>query len=580
LLKILGSGTALAVGGTAPSFAQQESDYWTLVAIPDTQFYAASDRLSAYARDQTEWIAENLDSENIRFVTHEGDMVDDGSATTQWDRIDEAMSTLDGLIPYSTLPGNHDWGVTNDKSSSIQNYTDYFGPARFDSRTWYGGAGPTSAGLNSYQLFSAGGYDFLHLALEWEPSGTVTDASTPLGWGQSILDEYSDHATILTTHSYLRDDGRRAETVQEVNGDGNSGNDVWQELIEPNPQIFLVLNGHYVEDDGEYHQVSPNIADLPVYELAANYQDRSNGGNGWFRLVQFYPGGGEDESDRIQVRTYSPSIDEYETDDDSEFSFDVDFDDRFTGFSENLEKRSFQQGTNGYEGSVDTNLIEAQPETTFTTAKTITIDTRDPQSTSNEAQALVRFDGIFGDSDDQIPTGVSVHRATLLVETVDGGDGAAVHRMLANWSDEDTWASTDGGIQADGDEAVTTPETETGAVSTGSTSIDVTESVQRWADGEPNHGWAFLPLGEDGWDFETSEGGTPPRLTVRYEACLSIPQAISDENGEIGNKEISRAKDLWREIEEVPGTCGKTISNEQISYLKDVWRTGGTVTDK
>lgn len=390
LLGALGSGAVIAVGGTAPTPARAATEYWTLVALPDTQFYSAFESLSEYARDQTEWVVENRDSENIRFVTHEGDLVDDGSDTAEWDRIDEAMSTLDGQVPYSAPPGNHDWAETNDKSSSIRNYTDYFGPSRFDGRSWYGGSGPTSDGLNSYQLFSAGGYDFLHLALEWEPSGTVSDASTPLGWARSVLDDHPDRATILTTHSYLRDDGRRSSTSYDASGSGNSGEVVWEELVEPNAQIFLVLNGHWSVDDGEYHQVSSNADGRDVYEIVANYQDRSNGGNGWMRLLEFRPGDGDDAPDRIRVRSYSPSLDEYETDGDSAFAFDLDFDSRF-----------------------------------------------DP--------------------------------------------------------------------------------------------------------------------------------------------CLSVPEAISGDDDKIDNQEISEAKDYWREVEEVPGTCGETISNEQISYLKDVWRTEGTV---
>jgi len=48
------------------------------------------------------------------------------------------------------------------------------------------------------------------------------------------------------------------------------------------------------------------------------------------RLVQFIQGGGSDGQDRIQVRTYSPSLDQFATDSSSQFSFDLDFTARFT----------------------------------------------------------------------------------------------------------------------------------------------------------------------------------------------------------------------------------------------------------
>jgi hypothetical protein len=52
-----------------------------------------------------------------------------------------------------------------------------------------------------------------------------------------------------------------------------------------------------------------------VHTLLADYQNRANGGDGWLRLLEFSPAANE-----IQVRTYSPTRDEYETDEDSEFT--------------------------------------------------------------------------------------------------------------------------------------------------------------------------------------------------------------------------------------------------------------------
>jgi hypothetical protein len=332
VLKKAGVGVgAVTLGTVTATPAQSAPDYWTFVPIPDTQFYSETDELITYAEDQINWVADNLENERIRFVSHVGDMVEHGDRTEEWDRIDSAMSPLHGDVPYSTLPGNHDWATWWDKDSSIQNYLDYFGPSNFEEFSWFGGA--SSNGLNTYQTFTGGDFEFLHLALEFEPRGSVDDPDTPLGWAQSVLDNHADLPTILTTHSYLRDDGRRADRVQSYDNAGNSGETVWKELVAPNPQIFMVLNGHWTVDDGEAHQVSTNDDGLDVYEVMADYQDRNNGGDGWMRLVQFVPGGGSDGDDRIRVRTYNPTEDEedkYETDGDSEFSFDLSFDDRFS----------------------------------------------------------------------------------------------------------------------------------------------------------------------------------------------------------------------------------------------------------
>lgn len=355
VLKTLSAGVGLAtIGGTAGSAAAD--DYWTIVALTDTQYYARDER---FGREQTEWIVDNLEEENIAFVSHGGDIVHNADSDAEWAYMDDAMSLLDGQVPYATVTGNHEYEEWWDRSSSIENYKQYFGPQNFEDRSWYGGAGPTNGDpnrdeLNSYQLFSAGGYDFLHLALEWEAPGSVDDPDTPLGWAQSILDQYPDRPTILTTHSYLRDDTEDwSAVVQEENGDGNSGTTVWEQLVTPNSQVFMVLCGHWFFDDGEYRQVSTNDAGRAVYEMLANYQGRSGGGYGYLRRIEFRPGEGSDAPDRIQVRSYSPVLDEYHDDDDSEFAFDLDFDERFDASSDSDSSSGSEDDSDVVEGDAD-----------------------------------------------------------------------------------------------------------------------------------------------------------------------------------------------------------------------------------
>jgi hypothetical protein len=515
VLKTLSVGGGLAtIGGTVSSAAS--ADYWTVVALTDTQFYARDER---FGHEQTEWIVNNLEAENIAFVSHGGDIVHNADSDDEWAYMTDAMSLLDGEVPYGTVTGNHEYEEWFDRSSSIENYKRYFGPENFTDRDWYGGAGPTNGDpnrdeLNSYQLFSAGGYDFLHLALEWEAPGSVDDEDTPLGWAQSILDQYPDRPTILTTHSYLRDDTEDwSSVVQEVDGNGNTGATVWESLVKPNPQVFMTLSGHWYNDDGEYRQVSMNDGGSPVYQMLANYQGRDLRGEGYLRRIEFRPGEGTDEPDRIQVRSYSPVLDEYYDDADSKFGFDLDFDERFGASDSDSGDGSetsadFRQGVDGYAGTVDTNLVEKDPETSFETASTITVDAKEPQDTQNRAQALVRFDDVFGSGETQVPPSSTITNATLSVET---------DRMLTEWPAGVTWESAGDGIQPDGEQATVDPDTEVGSVGTGPTSIDVTGSVQAWADGETNAGWAFLPLGDDGWDFATADSESPPRLSVEYE---------------------------------------------------------------
>lgn len=557
VLKGVGAGVGLTALGTTASTGQQ-SDYWTVVALPDTQVYAKEG--TPYAKDQTQWIADNADAENIAFVSHEGDVVDHGDDDAEWQYMDAAMSTLDGVVPYATVTGNHDYATLWDRNSSIAKYREYFGPSRYDGRDWFGGAGPTNGdedrdNLSTYQLFSAGGYDFLHLALEWEPPGTVGDPSTTLGWAQSVLDQYPNRATILTTHSYLRDEPqRRTRELQEASEVGNTGQTVWEDLVSPNGQIFMILCGHWHDgagkSGGEAHQVSTNGDGTAVYELLANYQFRNDGGHGLLRRIEFRPGDGSDAPDRIQVRTSSPSTDEEQTDDDSQFGFDLDFDARFGSSSKTPEPTAtpetpdgptatFQQRTDGYSGTTDTVIRAADPEASYSTAETLSISGGGPEGSGSSTQALLRFDGIIGTDGGQIPPGSDVKQATVALETSDKGDGAAVHRLRTDWSADSTWASLDGGIQADGSQAVADAVTRTDAVETGETSIDVTASVEAWANGAQNAGWVFRPLGNNGWDIQSADSDRPPTLTVSYTPGETVA-GDADGDGDVDTGDVDR----------------------------------------
>ena len=81
--------------------------------------------------------------------------------------------------------------------------------------------------------------------------------------------------------------------------------------LKGNPNLFLLLGGH-VPGEGRRQDTFNSIV---VNSLLADYQGRANGGDGWLRIMQFSPA-----NNTIQVKTYSPSLDQYETDGDSQFT--------------------------------------------------------------------------------------------------------------------------------------------------------------------------------------------------------------------------------------------------------------------
>ena len=281
---------------------------FTVVALPDTQLY--SEIYPDIFLSQTRWIAENADAQRIVMVCHLGDITQTGSNLGQWNNADAAMSNLDGLVPYGIAMGNHDLdGLGGDRGT---NFRIYFGPDRFQGHPGYGGHSPN--GLNSYHFFEGGGYTFLSLHLD------VDIPNDAINWAQGIMNLYPNFPTIISTHVYLaKSSGRHASPYARANG--NSGNAVWQKLIANNDQIFMTLNGHW---SGERMEVAYNNLGHVVYQIQVDYQSRPNGGNGWLQMYTFVP-----TEDKIRVSTYSPRLNLWESDQDSEFDLPLDFDQRF-----------------------------------------------------------------------------------------------------------------------------------------------------------------------------------------------------------------------------------------------------------
>jgi len=179
---------------------------------------------------------------------------------------------------------------------------------------------------------------------------------------------------------------------------------------------------------------------------------------------------------------------------------------------------TLQQGVNGYTGVHDTMLRQDSPSTRSGTTTVLNIDTDDPAGTGFLKEVLLRFDNLVGTGTSQVPLGAHIVSATLSVQTTDTGSGGEFHRMLQTWSENDSWNTLVNGVQANGLEAAAGIDVRTGFVgSLGQTHVDVTSSVQAWADGAANHGWAVLPLGDDGWRFGSAEYTTPPSLSIVYD---------------------------------------------------------------
>ena len=288
---------------------------WTLVLLPDTQRYSR-DYPETFC-DQTQWIVDNKKRRKIAFVLHEGDIVNQATPS-QWENAQKAISILDGRVPYALASGNHDYtGI----AKRVTFMSDYFPVKKFRKRKTFGGTFEKNRIENSYHLFSAGGRDWVVIALETFPR----DAA--VGWADKILKKYPKRLGIVVTHAYLYHDNTRYDYKTRLDqkwsphGEGgnhrdghNDGEELWQKLIAPNANVAFVFCGH-VLGDGAGRLTSTGTNGNTVHQILLNCQSWPDGGSGYLGLVEFLPGG-----KTIQFKTYSTTLNKYLTDDDHQYT--------------------------------------------------------------------------------------------------------------------------------------------------------------------------------------------------------------------------------------------------------------------
>jgi hypothetical protein len=282
---------------TAPNFS--------IIALPDTQYYSCGELCfsdPAIFVTQTQWIVSNRLDRNIAFVTHLGDVVEFGDLFEEhWQNADAAMSLLETPLPpqwpqgtpYGIVVGNHDqlpFGQT-------LLYSQTFGVDRFQGRSYYGGHfGSTNN--NHFELFSVGNLEFIVVHLEYD---TSADPAV-LAWADQVLKTYAGRRAIVSSHFLI--------WPGDPGDFGAQGQAIYDELKD-NPNLFLMLCGHHTEEGRRVDAFQGHT----VHTLLSDYQNRANGGDGWLRIAEFLPSGNE-----LHVHTYSPLLDQWETDADSEFT--------------------------------------------------------------------------------------------------------------------------------------------------------------------------------------------------------------------------------------------------------------------
>ncbi len=329
------------------NFANNEN--FTIIALPDTQNYTSISSPTDLFTRQTQWINDNAQTLNIKFVTHLGDIVNSPSSSSQWTRATNAMNLLNNRMPYGTCPGNHDlasgdtnyiirFGPSPTHSSSVGRWID---PDNNQTYDWYRGASPR--GYSSYQVVTVNGRDYLFLHLDMDCP------DQDMAWANSALAAHPRALTMVTTHNYLAETGgggiygsgtgQRGYTAQaniSIGPDRNRPQEIFDIVVKPNRQVYMVICGH---NFGTYNLVKTNNAGKQVHEVLADWQSLPNGGNAYLRIMEFRP-----SQNQIYNTSYSPYLGRYidpannsdhqgmldlHDRNGSEFALPLDFDTRF-----------------------------------------------------------------------------------------------------------------------------------------------------------------------------------------------------------------------------------------------------------
>ncbi|MFW6058675.1 MAG: metallophosphoesterase [Phycisphaeraceae bacterium] len=290
---------------------------FTIAVLPDTQYYHRNETNLKHFFNQTQWIADHAEKYNIAYVIHLGDLTQD-NLPEEWQNSREAYEVLDEAgIPYSITYGNHDYYTRKGEDQNRPCLgNEYFTTEQFATWPTYGGVMEEGKMDNNYHLFEVNGVEFIIINLRWSPP----DAA--VAWADEVLTRHADRKAIFVTHGYLYYDNtrydRRNKAGQQRWAPGkNDGERLWQELLKKHENVVLVLSGH-VLGDGQGRLTSTGEHGNKVHQILSNYQMLPEGGHGFLRLMEFLPDG-----KTIQAKSYSPSLDEYKTGAQHQFTLEL-----------------------------------------------------------------------------------------------------------------------------------------------------------------------------------------------------------------------------------------------------------------
>ena len=312
--------------GSNETYALRDEDNYNFVLIPDTQ------NTVEYRPDvmdtAVDELIDSVDELNIKGVIHLGDVVDDSGDATQYNNAKDIFYQLpEAGVKFLVQPGNHDNWAGNGSS-----YWHYFGA---DSKEYMSLTSSylTPKAWSGAMFVEAGSYTYMIISLACEGGKTSWNPTTgEVEWLEEMLQKYPNCPTIVTRHDIQNCSDTQPSSIKL----SSEGTKLWN-IVKKYPQVFMMVGGH---SHGSGVEVLQNDAGQDVISILTDLQFSYNGGNGWFRYLEF-----DESADKIYYSVYSPyaaSLPESEktffdvnflTGPGHEGELDIDFDTRFAGMA-------------------------------------------------------------------------------------------------------------------------------------------------------------------------------------------------------------------------------------------------------
>ncbi|MBR6548841.1 MAG: metallophosphoesterase [Clostridia bacterium] len=234
------------------------------------------------------WLTDNVEKKKIQFVFGLGDITQDDTVR-EWETAMESIHTLDGVVPYNLIRGNHD---------SVNKFNQYVSVDQYGSTVdgMYGDM------RNTYKTMTVGQVKYLLLTLDFGPTGDA------LSWADQVVKAHPDHNVIITTHSYMLPN-------RELTDEGKR---IWEELINGNENVAMVVCGHEISEKVLVRQKQGEKGNCVTQILSDHQNVDLEKPAGMITMFYF-----SEDGRQVQVETYSSVQDQWFLDV-NQFSFTLD----------------------------------------------------------------------------------------------------------------------------------------------------------------------------------------------------------------------------------------------------------------